>query len=219
MPAPDWLPQQISTEISRRTELPTAPAAPPTVLDPAGAVADLRTIRVAPAAPAGEPAPRPRRGARAAVAAGAVALLAGAGGACYLLDPGADEGGDYTAVHTGTELTSPDHTYEFDLTAGSVVPQSTATWYVGRTTDEFFVPEDSDAYIAPAGSRPTLADCVKGIDSRPDTALPFTTHGPGRAFCVRARTSRDVAVVRVLSTGTDDGPVKVSVDFYRHDNG
>ncbi|MFC9330692.1 serine/threonine-protein kinase [Kitasatospora sp. NPDC057015] len=261
--AEDWLPQQISTEIHRRTELPTAPAAPPTVLDPApAATADLPTVRVPRAAPAGQPEPHPygragskRPGARMALAATA-ALLAGAVGAYVLLDPGADDGEQtdagarppatgpsatapastgpatptggtpaappaappgYTAVYTGTELTSPDHSYEFDIKAGSLAPQDTAAWYVGRSATEFYVPEDSDAFIAPPGGRLDPADCLRGVESRPDAALPFTTLGPGRTFCVRAQGSRDLAVVRVLATSTGDGPVKVSVDFYRHD--
>ncbi|MYT22814.1 hypothetical protein GTW69_21400, partial [Streptomyces sp. SID7760] len=122
----------------------------------------------------------------------------------------------YTAVRTGTELTSPDQSYEFDVKAGRVVPQETVSWYVGRSATEFYVPESSDAYVMPAG-RQGLADCVKGIDSRPVTALPFTTLRAGRAFCVRGRDGRDVGIVTVLTAAPDEGPVTVSVDYYRHD--
>ncbi|MFI5670655.1 serine/threonine-protein kinase [Streptomyces sp. NPDC051704] len=120
----------------------------------------------------------------------------------------------YTAVHAGTELTSPDQSYEFDVKAGRVVPQETASWYVGRSATEFYVPESSDAYVLPAG-RQGLADCLKGIESQPVTALPFTTLRAGRAFCVRAEGGRDVGIVRVLTAGPGEGPVKVSVDYYR----
>ncbi|MFE5768108.1 serine/threonine-protein kinase [Streptomyces sp. NPDC056485] len=120
----------------------------------------------------------------------------------------------YTAVHTGTELTSPDQSYEFDVKAGRVVPQETASWYVGRTAAEFYVPESSDAYVMQAG-RQGLADCLKGVDSQPVTALPFTTLRAGRAFCVRAEGGQDVGIVTVLGPGPGEGPVKVSVDYYR----
>ncbi|OKI54453.1 hypothetical protein AMK15_28290 [Streptomyces sp. MJM1172] len=58
---------------------------------------------------------------------------------------------------------------------------------------------------------------MKGVESRPVTALPFTTLRAGRAFCVRAQDSRDIAVVTVLTDSPGDGPVRVSVDRYRHD--
>ncbi|MFF4849332.1 serine/threonine-protein kinase [Streptomyces sp. NPDC001194] len=152
--------------------------------DPAEAVAG---------APASTPAPAPSAVPTPAPSAGA---------------PG------YTAVHTGTELTSPDQGYEFDVKAGRVVQQETASWYVGRSATEFYVPESSDAYVLPAG-RQGLADCLKGIDSQPVTALPFTTLRAGRAFCVRAQDGRDVGIVTVLTATPGDGPVKVSVDYHR----
>ncbi|MFJ5808570.1 serine/threonine-protein kinase [Streptomyces sp. NPDC093093] len=120
----------------------------------------------------------------------------------------------YVPAYTGTELTSPDQGYEFDIRAGKVAPQDTAAWYVGRTASEFYVPEDSEAYIA-EGGRPDLAACVRGIESRPVTALPFSALGAGRSFCVRAQDGRDIAVVNVLATSTDGGPVTVSLDHYR----
>ncbi|MEU6237462.1 serine/threonine-protein kinase [Kitasatospora sp. NPDC047058] len=119
----------------------------------------------------------------------------------------------YTTVYTGLELTSPDHTYEFDLRAGKVAPLDTSSWYLGRHAGEFYLPEDSDAYLAPARSL-TLPDCLKGIETQPAASLPFTTATPDRAFCVRTRNGRDIAVVRPLSTGPDEGPVKVAVTYY-----
>ncbi|MFE6843855.1 serine/threonine-protein kinase [Streptomyces sp. NPDC057686] len=120
----------------------------------------------------------------------------------------------YAAVRTGTELTSPDQSYEFDVKEGRVVPQETVSWYVGRSATEFYVPETSDAYVMQPG-RQGLADCLKGIESRPVTALPFATLRAGRAFCVRAQDGRDVGIVTVLTAGPGEGPVKVSVDYYR----
>ncbi|MCX5215135.1 serine/threonine protein kinase [Kitasatospora sp. NBC_00240] len=125
-------------------------------------------------------------------------------------------GPGFTPVYAEVELTSPDPSYEFDIKAGRVAPQENATWYLGRSATEFFVPEDSDTFIAPGG-RLTPEDCVKGIESRPATALPFTTLGAGRAFCVRSRAGHDIAVVRVLAAGAEDGAVRISMDYYRQD--
>ncbi|MDJ0385567.1 hypothetical protein [Streptomyces sp. G-G2] len=98
--------------------------------------------------------------------------------------------------------------------AGRVVPQDVAAWYVGRSATEFLVPENSDASITPGAGR-GLADCVKGIESQPVTALPFSTPHAGRTFCVRAQDSRDIGVVTVLTASPGEGPVKVSVDYFR----
>ncbi|MDQ0306012.1 hypothetical protein J2S46_000568 [Kitasatospora herbaricolor] len=123
-------------------------------------------------------------------------------------------GPGWTPVYTGTELTSPDPTYEFDIKSGRVAPQENAAWYLGRSAGEFFVPEDSDTYIA-ADGRLTPEDCVKGVESRPAGTLPFSTLRDGRAFCVRDQGGREVAVVRVLAAGTEDGAVRISMDYYR----
>ncbi|MET9616491.1 serine/threonine-protein kinase [Kitasatospora indigofera] len=128
--------------------------------------------------------------------------------------PTAAPGPGYTPVYTGTELTSPDPTYEFDIRTGRVAPQESATWYLGRSATEFFVPEDSDTYIA-ADGRLTPEECAKGIGSRPATTLPFSTLRDGRAFCVRTQDGHETAVVRVLSAGTEDGAVRISMDYYR----
>ncbi|MER5865108.1 serine/threonine-protein kinase [Kitasatospora sp. NPDC002040] len=232
----DWLPHPVSTEIRHRSELPTAFGPAPTVLAPAPAPA-----ATAPAVPA------PRRGGhRRTALAVTAALLVGAAGAFVLLDPADDEEAGpgtlaaapvatptptatptpapsaaptatgYTAVHTGVELLAPDSSYEFDLRAGKVVPQDAVSWYLGRSSTEFLVPEDSDSHIAP-GDRLTPGDCVRGIESRLATALPFAGLGPGRTFCVRSRSTRDLVVVRVVEASPGDGPVRVSMDYYRHD--
>ncbi|MET9887416.1 serine/threonine-protein kinase [Streptomyces sp. NPDC006430] len=118
----------------------------------------------------------------------------------------------YTAAYTELELTSPDSDHEFDLKAGKVTQDSSA-WYLGREAGAFQIPEDNDAYIAPAGPL-NLSSCLKGIDTKPTSTLPFTTLST-RSFCVRAPGGQDVAVVRTLTTGPDDGPVKVSITYYR----
>ncbi|MCG6497997.1 serine/threonine-protein kinase [Kitasatospora sp. A2-31] len=120
----------------------------------------------------------------------------------------------YTVAFSNLELTSPDQFHEFDLRAGKVVPQDTAPWYLGRHAGEFYIPEDSDAHIAPTGTL-TLADCLKGIETQPVSGLPFARLRADRAFCVRAPGSQDVAIIRTLGTATDDGPVRISVTSYR----
>ncbi|GAB7185344.1 protein kinase [Kitasatospora sp. Ki12] len=121
---------------------------------------------------------------------------------------------DYAAVYRGTELTSADSGYEFDLATGTVVPVDSVTWYVSRGESEFLVPESADSFIGrDAGLG--VADCLKGLGSRPAGRIPFAAVGPRGAFCVRSADGRDLAVVRVLSTAPGDGPVRVSVDHYR----
>ncbi|MFE5587575.1 serine/threonine-protein kinase [Kitasatospora sp. NPDC056531] len=118
----------------------------------------------------------------------------------------------YTAGYTNLELTSPDRDHEFDLRAGKVT-QDTSTWYLARQADGFYISEDSDAYIAPAGPL-TLPDCLKGIDTKPTSALPFATLRANRSFCVGSHGGQDIAIIRTLATASDDGPVGVSITYY-----
>ncbi|MGW3044321.1 serine/threonine-protein kinase [Kitasatospora sp. NPDC001159] len=120
----------------------------------------------------------------------------------------------YTAVYTNLELTSPDRDHEFDLKAGKVT-QDTSSWYLARQPGAFYIPEDSDAYIAPPGPL-TLPDCLKGVETQPTSTLSFTTLRADRTFCVRSHDALDVAVIRTLTTATNDGPVKVSITYYHH---
>ncbi|MEV0415851.1 serine/threonine-protein kinase [Streptomyces sp. NPDC050448] len=253
-----WLPQQVGSELHRHTDLPTTPAPPATVLDPAPAPvpADVPTARAMPAPAPTRPEPAPTTGRRAATTTRrsartalltTAALLTGAAAAAFLLlnadyldDPG-DPGDqdttatslpsstgttptpssassrptttpDYTVPYTNLELTSPDSDYEIDLRTGKV-SRETPAWYLGRETGEFYIPDDSTAYIPPAGT-PTLPDCLKGLDTQPTSALPFTTLRAGRSFCVRAYGGRDIAIIRILNNPSDDGPVKLSVTYY-----
>jgi len=183
----------------------------------------------------------PRRGARTTLLT-AAALLAGAAAAFLVLDnsdyfddpsdktaaatnttppsPAATPASPatqtpvagYTAAYTDLELTSPDSDYEFDLKAGKVT-QDTSSWYLGREAGAFYVPEDSDAYIPPAGPL-ALPDCLKGIDTQPTSTLPFTTLRADRSFCVRAHGGQDIAIIRTLTTASNDSPVKVAITYY-----
>ncbi|MFD8705470.1 serine/threonine-protein kinase [Kitasatospora sp. NPDC059648] len=222
-----------------RAEAPTArvlPAPAPTRLQPEPAVPEpVATTRRRAAATA-------RRGARTALVTTAT-LLIGAAAAFFLLDyteyfddsaeqntavtsslppsatptstpasPSAAPG--YTAVYTNLELTSPDRDHEFDLKAGKVT-QDTSSWYLARQPGAFYISEDSDAFIAPPGPL-ALPDCLKGVETQPTSALPFTTLRADRAFCVRSHGAQDIAVIRILTTATNDGPVKVSITYYHH---
>ncbi|MEU8510857.1 serine/threonine-protein kinase [Kitasatospora sp. NPDC048722] len=178
-----------------------------------------------------------RRGVRTAVVTAAT-LLIGAAAAFFLLDyteyfddsadlspavtgsllpsatpastPSAAPG--YTAVYTNLELTSPDRDHEFDLKAGKVT-QDTSSWYLARQPGAFYIPEDSDAYIAPPGPL-ALPDCLKGVETQPTSILPFTTLRADRTFCVRSHGAQDIAIIRTLTTATNDDPVKVSITCY-----
>ncbi|MFE6748700.1 serine/threonine-protein kinase [Kitasatospora purpeofusca] len=123
-------------------------------------------------------------------------------------------GSDYSVAYRATELTSSDAGYEFDLATGTVVPADSVSWYLGRSENEFLVPETADSYIGRDAAL-GVAECVKGLSSRPTGRVPFGAVGPRGAFCVRSADGRSLAVVRVLSTAGSEGPVRVSVDHYR----
>ncbi|TQK52864.1 hypothetical protein FBY35_3320 [Streptomyces sp. SLBN-118] len=120
---------------------------------------------------------------------------------------------DYTVPYTNLELTSPDSDYEIDLKTGRV-SRETPAWFLGREAGEFYIPDDSAAYIPPVGTV-TLPDCLQGLDTQPASALPFTTLRADRSFCVRAYGGREIAIIRILNTPSDDGPVNLSITYYR----
>ncbi len=231
--AEGWLPRQVSTTVLGHTDLPTTPSTPDAALAPTARVPlPAPTRRLEP--DSGRRAARRRRPVRTALLVTA-ALLVGAGGTFVLLDldepaapdsavqaaspsptptptpspsPSARPG--YVAVHSDLELTSPDSSFEFDLSAGKVVPQDASTWYLGRHAGEFYLPESSVAYVAPA-DRLTLDDCVKGIETRPVSTVPF-----GSGFCLRSPAGTDIALVRAVSpAASDDSPVRIIVTTYR----
>ncbi|OLZ63123.1 hypothetical protein AV521_39630 [Streptomyces sp. IMTB 2501] len=119
----------------------------------------------------------------------------------------------YTTAYTNLQLTSPDSDYEFDLKAGKVT-QDNSTFYLDRADGEY-ISDDSAAYIPPADSL-TLSDCLKGIVTQPASTLPFTTLRAGRSFCGRYPGGQDIAIIRTLTNGSNDGSVKISRTYYRH---
>ncbi|MFF7614680.1 serine/threonine-protein kinase [Streptomyces lavendulae] len=122
----------------------------------------------------------------------------------------------YAAAYTETVLTAPDDSYDFDITSGTLTPARSTPWAVGHNADGFLSPSDSDASSTPSG-RPTPAECGAAIDRQPATSLAFGDLPAGRAFCVRSRSTHDIAIVRVI-TVADSGPVTISMDYYRNGN-
>ncbi|MFI8453263.1 serine/threonine-protein kinase [Streptomyces erythrochromogenes] len=211
----------------------TTPAASAAPAVPAAPVAES-------AAPHG-PGPgrrAPGRGRRLPTAAAAVAatLLACAAAVYYLDGPAGGEAGPdgssatpsdlpaasasapaalsgYVPGYARAELTAPDSGYEFDLKAGKVVAAETAAWYLARDGRAFLPSEDSDAFVAEGGEL-TVADCVRGIETRPASALPFGTLAEARPFCVRSPDRGDIAIVRLVEASAD-GSVTIVADQYR----
>ncbi|MFE4335260.1 hypothetical protein ACFRQM_39410 [Streptomyces sp. NPDC056831] len=120
----------------------------------------------------------------------------------------------YVPDYSDAELTSPDPDYEFDLTAGKVVPAETATWYLEAADGEFVLPEDSDAFVA-AGYVLSPADCVRGIETEPVTRLPFDELAHERPFCVRSPDEKSIAIVRLIEAVPGEGPVTVVMSRHR----
>ncbi|WP_412543247.1 serine/threonine-protein kinase [Longispora sp. K20-0274] len=127
--------------------------------------------------------------------------------------PSPAAGPRYSAVYTAVTLTAPDDSYDFDIRTGALTPAESTPWAIGHTNGEFLAPDASDAYLAPGGEL-TAEQCATAADQRPVTRLTFADASAGRAFCVRSRSTRDIAVVRVVAAATG-GPVTVSMDYYR----
>ncbi|WP_330334329.1 serine/threonine protein kinase [Streptomyces sp. NBC_00536] len=261
-----WLPRPVGDEVGGREDGGGPAPAPAHLQETRSATAPARPAVIAPAAPtppgAAAPAPAPAvrapgpaRG-RLPIVALAVAgtLLACAGAAYYLDDPGGSEGGATGGTHDGpndganggadqaaspparprttpspspsaspapgylpgyarVRLTAPDPGYEFDLKAGKVVATETATWYLARDGQAFLPSEESDAFVPDAGE-PTAADCVRGIETRPAAALPFSALTKARPFCVRSPDRGEIAIVRLVEAAAG-GSVTIVVDQYR----
>ncbi|WP_455358164.1 serine/threonine-protein kinase [Streptomyces sp. SYSU K21746] len=220
-----WLPQQVSSEVAGHAGRPAPVHAQPTLAAPAVPHPHPRTdARIA------SSSRRPRTGKRRLPMTALAAALVLAGAAFYYLDspPQAKDsakapGGasatpsppaTYVPGNKSVELTSPDTTYEFDLKEGKVVPADTATWYLARSQKEFVLPEDSDAFVA-AGDELSPADCVRGIDTQPVTALAFADLADERPFCVRSSDGQDIAIVWLIAAEADGGPVTAAIDHYR----
>lgn len=120
----------------------------------------------------------------------------------------------YVPDYSDAELTAPDPDYEFDLTAGKVVPAETATWYLEVAEGEFVLSEDSDAFVA-AGYVLSPADCAKGIETEPVTTLPYDELADERPFCVRSPDEKSIVIVRLIEAVPGEGPVTVVMSRHR----
>ncbi|MFJ8043045.1 serine/threonine-protein kinase [Kitasatospora sp. NPDC096147] len=164
--------------------------------------------------PSPSPTPTPTPTPSAEKSSSPKATTAGTDDASPSAKPSGVTGTKYTPVYTGRELSSPSTSYDFDIKSGKVVANYTTKWWIGHGSEEFQMPSESDAYIAPSGTALTPENCSAAIDREPVKELRYDELPAGRSFCVRARTSMEVAVVRVISV-TDKGPVAISMDYYR----
>ncbi|MFJ1566374.1 hypothetical protein ACIOG8_19490 [Streptomyces erythrochromogenes] len=59
-----------------------------------------------------------------------------------------------------------------------------------------------------------MADCVRGIETRPASTLPFGALARARPLCVRSPDRGEIAIVRLVEAAAD-GPVTIVADQYR----
>ncbi|MFD9845686.1 protein kinase domain-containing protein [Streptomyces parvus] len=122
----------------------------------------------------------------------------------------------YVPDYADVELTAPDPDYEFDLSAGKVVPAETADWYLELADGEFVLPDDSDAFVA-AGYVLSPADCLRGIEREPVTELPYEELADERPFCVSSPDGRSIVIVRLIEAVPGEGPVTVSASRHHEE--
>ncbi|MER5503076.1 serine/threonine-protein kinase [Streptomyces sp. NPDC002561] len=230
-----WLPRGVSNELAAYGEPPEQVHAQPTLAAPTP-TAPAGVQQTLDSGDRPDPAPRRARRSRrrrvVAVVAAALLLALAGGTANYILDhrkDAADDSADssgrphtpspphepvYVPDYSDAELTAPDPDYEFDLTAGKVVPAEAATWYLEVADGEFVLPEDSDAFVA-AGYVLSPADCIRGIETEPVTALPFDELADERPFCVRSPDEKSIVIVRLIEAVPGEGPVTVVMSRHR----
>ncbi|WP_327302611.1 protein kinase [Streptomyces sp. NBC_01298] len=124
-----------------------------------------------------------------------------------------DPAAAYLPGYTKARLTAPDSGYEFDLKAGQVAPAETAAWYLARDGQSLVPSEDSDSFVSDTGEL-TVADCLRGIETRPAAGLPLAALAKARPFCVRSPDRSEVAIVRLVEAPADDSAT-ILVDQYR----
>ncbi len=122
----------------------------------------------------------------------------------------------YVPDYADVELTAPDPDYEFDLSAGKVVPAETADWYLEVADGEFVLPDDSDAFVA-AGYVLSPADCLRGIEREPVTELPYEELADERPFCVSSPDGRSIVIVRLIEAVPGEGPVTISASRHHEE--
>ncbi|MFE5331685.1 serine/threonine-protein kinase [Embleya sp. NPDC056575] len=119
----------------------------------------------------------------------------------------------YTAIYAEAVLTAPDDGYDFDIASGSVRPAESTKWAIGHNNGEFLIPAGSDAAVMRAETT-TPEECVAALDRRPIGIVTFRDVAAGQSFCVRSRTTRELALVRVVAAA-GGSPVEVGLTAYR----
>ncbi|MFI9361339.1 protein kinase [Kitasatospora sp. NPDC053057] len=132
--------------------------------------------------------------------------------------PAANRPVKYTVVYQDQVLSiPPSGNYQFDLQNGKVVPDNTVQWTVGTSGAEFRISSETDAFIAKDASPLTPEQCAAGIDREPAAQFKFENIPVERSFCVRARASRSIVVLKVLKLGSNDGSATCALTYYRND--
>lgn len=73
----------------------------------------------------------------------------------------------------------------------------------------------TDAYLA-GRTVPTAAQCAAGLARRPTRRVRFPAVPPGSSFCLRNRTTGDIAVVQVNDLDDGNWAADIFLSSYRH---
>ncbi|NUP69523.1 MAG: hypothetical protein HOW71_45995 [Nonomuraea sp.] len=164
----------------------------------------------------------------------AVLALAGVGAGVYALtDHGSGSGSAgrsprtpaaaaaYTPVYTHRNLSSRSYDDYFDLIAGKVVT-SEGAWSLSTNADSdgeshgaFELQPLTDAYLA-GRTAPTFEQCVTGLARHPTRTVRFPSVPPGSSFCLRNRTTGDIAIVQVNDLDYGNWAADVFLSYYKH---
>ncbi|MEU6739382.1 hypothetical protein [Streptosporangium sandarakinum] len=124
----------------------------------------------------------------------------------------------YTPVYVNRPLSVRNADEYFDLIAGTVVPRAGAwtlsTYAGGDSRGAFDLQSLTDAYLA-GRTVPTADDCVTGLARHPTRKVRFPQAQPGISFCLRNRSSGDIAVVQVNDLDDGNWAATVFITYYR----
>jgi hypothetical protein len=116
-------------------------------------------------------------------------------------------------VYADRELSSPNYSYEFDLTNGKVVPENSSSgWSLHRGSNDWSSSEDNDVYIPPTAQL-TPQQCAEAISQHPSGDI---TADQGQTFCIRERSTGSIVIAKVEQLDGDQ--VKLSLTYYRYGN-
>lgn len=128
----------------------------------------------------------------------------------------------YTPAYTHRNLSLRDYNDYFDLIAGTVVTREGA-WSLSTNSGNdsqgaFELQPLTDAYLA-GRTVPTAAQCAAGLARRPTQHVRFPAVPPGSSFCLRNRTTGDIAVVQVNDLDDGNWAADIFLSYYRHATG